>query len=83
MTIPKHIIESIDKYVNNKIAPGRFLRSFLENDLKNALLSASPSSKKYLIEIFNYIYDEVPSGCWGSKEVVSNYLKNKKGKNDG
>ena len=73
--IPKRTIESLDRYVNHRIATGGFLRAVLSNDLFGAMSRADLDNQLALSAITKYIYNRLPSGCWGSKEIVDNYLK--------
>lgn len=69
------IKESLDRYINDKIPPGGFLTSVLENDLFSAITRADYMNRQRLPEICKYVYNELPSGIWGSKEIVQNHLK--------
>jgi hypothetical protein len=73
--IPEHIMASIDRYANDKIPTGGFLRACLENNLSEAIGRADSACQAALKEIVMYIYWEIPSVCWGSKEKVEEWLK--------
>lgn len=75
--IPAHTKTALDKYVNNKFAPGGFLWAVLSNDLFGAVGRADSMNKYALPEIIAYIYNYLPSDCWGSEKKVNDWLKNK------
>lgn len=70
------IKESLDRYTKDRIPTGGFLTAVLENDLMGAMGRADHINRQRLPEICKYIYNELPSGIWGSREKVQNHLKN-------
>lgn len=66
--------ESIDRYVEHKVPTGDFLKAVLENDLAGALGRADLEAMDNIRHIVCYIWNEVPSQCWGSKEKVSKWM---------
>ena len=72
--IPQRTKESLDKYVNEKIPTGGFLLAVLTNDLFEAVERADIDNKKALNDICRYIYNEMPSACWGSPQIVKKWL---------
>lgn len=75
MSLPNHAQDSIRRYVQDRIPPGGFLTAVLENDFVGALLHADPTNRKLLHDYAMFINWEIPTDCWGSKEIVRNYLK--------
>lgn len=73
----EHIKQSLKGYVNDRIETGSFLRAVLENDLFGAMGRADNENKYRINEICLFIYNELPSNCWGSKEKVNNWLNKK------
>lgn len=53
---------------------GGFLTSCLENDFVQAAGRADWLSRQFLPEIAMYIFNYLPSGCWGSPEKVAAWL---------
>lgn len=72
--IPRSTKESLDRYVQHKIPTGGFLQAVLSNDLFSAMAKADSESSEALKHIVMYIYNELPSECWGSKEKVREFL---------
>jgi hypothetical protein len=78
LDMPTHLIESLQRYVEGRVETGRFLRSVLENDLVEAVCRADYSNFPLLPVIVRYVYNELPSPCWGSKEKVAKWLEKAK-----
>ena len=68
--IEQRFKESIDRYISTGCPTGDFLRAVLENDLTEAVGRADESAIWNLRDIVVYLYNEVPSASWGSKEKV-------------
>jgi len=73
--VPDHTMDGLDMYINHKILPGDFLTAVLTNDLFGACARADAVNKKALPNIVTYIYNRLPSGCWGSTEIVNKWLQ--------
>jgi len=69
------IIETLNRYVNNKIPTGGFLHAVLSNDLMGACAKADNINRHRLVEISSYIYNNLPMDSWGSPEIVSKWLE--------
>ena len=78
--IPKNTLEGLERYVKDRIHPGDFLQAVLENDLALSFSKADDENRKAMFEIVNYIYNIIPSKCWGSSEQVRRWLDGNKGK---
>ena len=72
--ITEEIKESLKRYVENKIPTGGFLRAVLANDLFEAVGRADAVNRHILFDICSYIYNDIPSSCWGSYEKVDKWL---------
>ena len=68
------IKESLDRYATQRIPPGGFLYAVLTNDLFEAIGRADDNNRFALHSICSYIYNHMPSSCWGSKEIVNEWL---------
>ncbi len=74
-TIPEHLEKSLRRYADLGIPTGGFLRACLENNLMTAVGAAANSEVRFALqEICQYIYNEIPSPCWGSPEKVQAWL---------
>ena len=74
MTIPAHMMASLQRYVGKRIAPGHFLTAVLSNDLTEACSRADDVNIQILPAYVAYLYNEVPGACWGSPEAVREWL---------
>jgi hypothetical protein len=68
--IPERIRQALDRYHNDGILPGGFLRAVLTNDLFGVIRHADPDSYAALREIASYVYNELPSKCHGSEKKM-------------
>jgi len=72
--IPPRTLQAIERYVKERIAGGDFLRSVLTNDLLGATRHADSENLAALVAIVRFLYNEVPSECWGSREAYEAWL---------
>lgn len=72
---PEEIVESLKRYVEDRVKPGGFLTAVLCNDLFGAAERADKVNGTLLHNICMYIYWEIPDNCWGSKEKVEKWLR--------
>jgi len=75
--IPQLTREALDRYVNDKIPIGGFLLAVLSNDLFGAIGQADRENRAALADICEYIYNELPGNCWGSKDIVWKWVEDK------
>lgn len=66
--------DSVRRYVDQKVRPGRFVRAVLANDLFSAVQSADPESLQLLPTFMDFVYNEIPSNVWGSYHVLADHL---------
>jgi hypothetical protein len=81
--IPQYTLDSLTRYVEHGIPPGSFLCAVLENNLVRAVGRADRENLAALPEIVKYIYNELPSTCWGSPARVNEYIESKITANQG
>ena len=74
--IKQDTIDSIMNYVQKGWEPGSFVRAALENNLMLAMGYADSYNRATLFQITQYIYNDIPSNCHGSPEIVEEYLRN-------
>jgi len=72
---PERFRAGLNRYLVDRIAPGSFLRAVLENDLMGAVGHADEESAKELKALVSWLWQEMPSNLWGTKERVSAWLK--------
>lgn len=75
IAMPPALRASLDRYANDRVETGGFLRAILENDLCEAVCRADEINFQFLPVIVRYVYNELPAPCWGSKEKVAAWLK--------
>jgi hypothetical protein len=73
-TIDRDILGGIRRYVKDRIRPGDFLCAVLRNDLKSAFVYADDTSIETMHSIVGWLWNEVPSVCWGSPEKFDAWL---------
>jgi hypothetical protein len=72
------VIESLQRYVEQRIPTGGFLQAVLENNLQEAFGLADEDNCAMLFHICAYIYNELPSMSHGSPERVQKWLARRK-----
>ena len=72
--IPLCIYEGLVRYVEDHCPTGSCLQAILENDLKEAFARADEDVGDAMWAIVAYLYNEVPSCCYGSKQKVAEWL---------
>jgi hypothetical protein len=73
--LPEHMREVMQLWVERGIDPGDFLMAVLRNDLMGALGKADSTNIDRLKDYGMFLYNEVPSGCFGSLENVSAWME--------
>tara|TARA_Y100000310_G_scaffold147661_1_gene146887 strand:- start:217 stop:486 length:270 start_codon:yes stop_codon:yes gene_type:complete len=68
--LPEGLQGGMQRYVEDGIQAGHFLTAVLSNNLLGAVSRADGTNIKLIPEIVRWIYNEAPSGCWGSAEKV-------------
>lgn len=68
------IKDSLDLYAKHGCPTGGFLAAVLSNDLKDACARADSDNRHAIFDIVSYIYNNLPSGCWGSRERVRAWI---------
>jgi hypothetical protein len=64
----------MQRYIEEGIAPGAFLKAVLFNDLADAIAQADWINKPRLAEIVEWVSAHAPYSCWGSVQVVRDWL---------
>lgn len=74
--LPAHILSNLYDYVQEGRSVGHFLTGLLENDLQKALGHADQENQHLIVLWARYVYNRLPSGCWGSPEKVKQWQEN-------
>ncbi len=69
-----HTLSRIYDYVENKVPGGHFLTFVMENNLMKAFNYADTENRRNLDQITMFIYNHVPTICYGSHEEVKTHL---------
>jgi len=75
--IPQDTKDQIDEYTQRKIPVGSFLYAVLSNNLFEAIAKADEHNLLALRDIAMYIYNEIPSVCWGSPKIVEKWINSR------
>ena len=75
MMVPDRMLGALQRYVDHGIAPGDFLTAILSNDLREACGRADDENRHLIFEYVKFLYNNAPSGCWGSEENFRNWIK--------
>jgi hypothetical protein len=68
--LPKHFYDSLKLYLEHGCQPGQFLTAVLSNDLVRAVTYADPEAMASLKRIVQFVYNDIPSPCWGTPDRV-------------
>jgi hypothetical protein len=72
--------ETIRLYVEEGYSSGGFMTAVLCNDLMDALSTADLENRANIFDIVQYIYNNIPFGVWGSREIVTEHFQSFKNK---
>lgn len=71
---PRHT-ESVRRYVEEGGHVGHFLEAVFADSLSEAVGRADSTNRDLLVEWVMFVYNELPSGCWGSTEKVREWQR--------
>lgn len=72
--IRPEIRRALDRWAESAHPIGHFLTAVVSNDLMNAVAYADDQNLIALPAILTYLYNEFPSGCWGSPKKVEGWI---------
>lgn len=75
--IPKHCRNGMKRYIEWGVIPGDFLQAVISNNLKESFERADDINIERLFDYVNFLYNEAPLACWGSKETMIAWHKKK------
>ena len=73
--VQPEILDSLDRYAKEGIPTGGFLLAVLSNDLFEAVGRADHNNLPVLHDICRYVFNELPSPCWGSSAAIKVHLE--------
>lgn len=73
--LPEHMHQTLDLYVRKGVAPGHFMTALFANDFMAAIGRADEKNQSAIIDWARFIYNAVPSNCWGSTERVQKWVE--------
>jgi hypothetical protein len=73
--LPCHMRSSMKNYIEHRILPGQFLCAVLENNLCRAVGHADVINITKLKDFVEFLYNDAPSECWGSRERVRSWIE--------
>lgn len=73
--LPEHCREGVKHYIEEGVPLGHFLTAVFSNQLVEAFGLADPVNTERMRDYADFLYNEAPSPCWGSKEIVAAWLK--------
>lgn len=73
-TLPEHTKHGLFAYAEDKVPIGSFLFAVLSNNLMNTIAHADILNIQALPAITAFLYNEMPGNCWGSEEIVKEWL---------
>lgn len=73
--VPDHDIECLIGWILDAGDVGGFLTAVLNNNLKEAALSADNENARCLAQIVAFLWNFAPEGCWGSPANVERWRK--------
>ncbi len=73
--IPEYMMGPLQRYIKERSPVGDFLTAVICNDLKGAVDRADDTNLANIPAYVGYLYNEAPSGCWGSQEAMARWLE--------
>jgi hypothetical protein len=72
--LPEHMREHARAYVEEHQPVGNFLAAVLANDLVDAFGRADADNRAAMADWAKWLWNDIPSACWGSREKVEAWL---------
>ena len=74
---PLNVIESLERYRDEGVPTGDFLRAVLENNLCDSIGRADNYNLLALPDIVAWVYNRMPSSVWNSPEKYKAWIERK------
>lgn len=71
---PESVRVPLQYYFEHHVQTGGFLYAVLTNDLYSACGRADSTNRECLFDIVQFLYNEVPTMCYGSPKKVGEWL---------
>ena len=78
-TLPEHMREGAEDYIERGYDPGSFLFAVLANDLVGAFGHADSTNLAAIHTWAQWLYNEAPHACWGSPAKVVAWCEARRG----
>ena len=76
--LPDYMAEGVYNYVEHGMKGGTFLNALFTNNLKGTLCYADKNNLSCVYEWVMFLTWCIPGNCWGSEEVVKEWIAGKK-----
>lgn len=78
----EHLLGGLDRFFNQGIMPGGFLRAVLSNDLLETFGRVDPQNVTVIPRLLLLLYNHVPSPAWGSPAKVRAWRRTVRGETE-
>jgi hypothetical protein len=68
----------VKRYIEDRVKPGSFLQAVICNNLKESFGRADEDNTVSMPEIVMFFWIEAPPDCWGSPEIMKEWLEGRK-----
>ena len=75
MSVQEHIKKEINRFVEEGVVPGSFVKSIITNDLFSACVSDSSFTRRGLYDTVIYLHENSPNKCRGSEGNFWNWIE--------
>ena len=73
--LPGYMVEPTRLYIEEGHQPGDFLFALFSNDFMGVMGRADETNRTILKEWSMFLYNEAPSRCYGSTELVKTWIR--------
>ena len=73
--IPGHMRGAMQRYIEDGIEPGGFLKAVLCNDFLGAFGKADDVNLRHMHDWAKFVYNELPNACHGSVEKYKAWVE--------
>lgn len=73
--LQEHVKREIDRFVEEGVIPGSFVKSVIINDLFGACVNDNSFTRRGLYDTVMYLHKNSPEKCWGSEGNFWNWIE--------